>query len=153
MIILPGCLLLYMIPGALNAFAPEQMTLIATVTTGIIFIVFFLMSPSFSKHLFFADWSDDFHLTDMTETKKQVEQTDRFENIGLTPREKEIAAFLSRGQSAKWIAVELRIKFDTVKFHIKNLYKKLGISSKSELFVRFGVEPVNEDDNADLSER
>jgi hypothetical protein len=64
---------LYLIPGALTAFASEQMRLFANVTTGVVFIIFFLLSPVFSKHLFYSDWSDEFHLADMTETTRQAE--------------------------------------------------------------------------------
>jgi len=133
-ILLPSCLLLYVIPGVLVAFAPEHMTMVATLMTGLIFILFFLMSPSYSKHLFFADWSDDFHLVDMTETKEQVEQEDQFKHLNLTPREREIAELLLHGMEIKQIAAELGIKFDTVKFHMKNLYRKLGIGGRAEIF-------------------
>ena len=150
-IILPGCLLLYMIPGVLTVFMPGYMIFISTVITAVIFVVFIMLSPSYAKHIFYADWSDDFHLTDMTEAETQVEQVDRFENLGLTPREKMVAAFLLHGYSTKQIAGELGIKFDTTKFHIKNLYKKLGIGSKAELFARFGVESIDEDYNVSSS--
>jgi DNA-binding CsgD family transcriptional regulator len=145
-IILPGCLLLYMIPGALAAFSPEMAPFIVTLATAVIFIIFVLLSPSYSQHLFFADWSDDFYLADMTEVKKQGEQTDHFKNLNLTQREKEVTAFLLHGHSMKQIAGELNIKFDTVKFHVKNLYKKLEIGSKSELFNRFAAMLENTDD-------
>ena len=53
------------------------------------------------------------------------------------------------GYSTRQIAAEVGVKFDTAKFHIKNIYKKLSIGSKSELFVRFGVELKNMDDDSD----
>ena len=138
-IILPGCLLLYMIPGALAAFSPDLMPMIVTLMTAVIFIVFVLLSPSYSKHLFFADWSDDFYLTDMTEDKQQVEREESLANLNLTPREKEITTLLLRGESIRQVSAEIDISFDTAKFHIKNLYKKLGIRGRPELFARFGV--------------
>lgn len=139
-IILPGCLLLYMIPGALAAFAPGQMVFIATLTTGIIFIAFFLMSPSYSKHLFFSDWSDDFHLADMTEIRKQAEQTSRFEQLELTPTEREIALLLQQGLEIKQIAEKLGILYDSVEHHIENLFVKSGAGSSTELFPRLRAE-------------
>ena len=132
-----------MIPGALSAFAPDMMDLISTMITGIIFIVFFMLSPVYAKHLFYADWSDDFRLADMRDAQAQVEETNNFESIDLTPREKEVAVFLLQGHSTKMIAGELGIKIDTAKFHVKNLYKKLNIGCKSELFARFGIESQN----------
>ena len=138
-IILPASLLMYLVPGALSIFAPKQMTIVAALTTGTVFAIFFLMSPSYSKHLFFADWSGDFNLADMTEIEAQAEQ-DRFERVNLTKREKEIAFLLLQGKEIKQIAAELGIKYDTVKYHTKNLYKKLGIGRRTELFAQFGSE-------------
>ncbi|MGI6569520.1 MAG: helix-turn-helix transcriptional regulator [Caldicoprobacterales bacterium] len=65
---------------------------------------------------------------------------DRFEGLNLTPREKEVAALLLKGYTLKQIAIDLDISTDTVKFHNKNLYKKLGISGRSQLFARLGNE-------------
>lgn len=52
----------------------------------------------------------------------------------LTEREKEIAALLLRGRTYKLIAEELYLSENTVKTHVKNIYSKLGVKSKSELF-------------------
>jgi len=146
-IILPGSLLLYLIPGALAAILPEQMVLVSTAITGVIFIAFIMLSPVYAKHMFYADWSDDFHLVDMTETQSRTRQADLFESLGLTPREKEIVVFLLRGYSMRQISGELKIKFDTVKFHVKNLYKKLDVGSKAELFARFNALLPDGEDN------
>jgi DNA-binding CsgD family transcriptional regulator len=61
------------------------------------------------------------------------------ENLGLSPREKEICGYLLKGLSIKQIGYELHISFDTVNSHYRSLYRKLGISSKAELFIRFGT--------------
>lgn len=50
----------------------------------------------------------------------------------LTPREKEILQFLSRGNSFKMIAIELNISLDTVRTHIKRIYDKLHVCSQIE---------------------
>ncbi len=52
----------------------------------------------------------------------------------LTEREKQIAALLLKGRTSKLIAAELYLSENTVKTHIKNIYSKLGIKRKSELF-------------------
>jgi len=41
------------------------------------------------------------------------------------------------GYFIKEIAAELQISVDTVKFHVKNIYKKLEISGKTEFFALF----------------
>lgn len=51
---------------------------------------------------------------------------------GLTPRETEVLAQLCKGQSYKLIADSLYVTEQTVHFHIKNIYQKLQVHSKSE---------------------
>ncbi|HEY8499602.1 MAG TPA: helix-turn-helix transcriptional regulator, partial [Clostridia bacterium] len=76
---------------------------------------------------------------DMAEAGKKIKQSGMLEGLGLSPREKEVASLLLQGQSAKEIAVILEISISTVNFHIKNLYKKLNIGNRSELFARFAL--------------
>ena len=54
----------------------------------------------------------------------------------LTPREKEILEMLSKGLTPKGIAKELDIKYDSVRSHLKNIYKKLHVSSMIEAVAR-----------------
>jgi DNA-binding CsgD family transcriptional regulator len=137
--VLLASVLTYVIPDALNKNAPELLLPLALTIAGALFVVFVLLSPAYARYLFFADWSEDFHRMDMTEAEKKVEQFDRMESLNLTAREKEVAAFLLHGLAARQIAGELGISLNTANFHIKNLYKKLGISGRMELFSRFGV--------------
>lgn len=51
---------------------------------------------------------------------------------GLSPREAEMAAMLARGLSNKLIARELALSEGTVKFHLRNLYAKLGAHNRDE---------------------
>lgn len=55
----------------------------------------------------------------------------------LTPREQEVFSMLLEGTSPKEIAAALRVSYDTVHFHQKNLYRKLGVQSRTELFTRY----------------
>jgi DNA-binding CsgD family transcriptional regulator len=56
---------------------------------------------------------------------------------GLTNREIEIVQYLLRGHSSQSIALVLDLSPATVKVHRKNIYRKLGISSQSDLFSLF----------------
>ncbi len=58
------------------------------------------------------------------------------EKIDLSEREKEILALLVKGKSYKMIAAECFISIDTVNSHIKNIYEKLHVHSKSEAVVK-----------------
>ncbi len=62
---------------------------------------------------------------------------ERFGENTLTPREHEVAVCILKGHSSKSLAREIDISPETVKIHRRNLYRKLGVSSQSELFVRF----------------
>lgn len=72
------------------------------------------------------------------------DQVDRFEKLGLTAREKELAALLLTGEAQKNIAAKMGVSYSTVKFHSNNLYRKLNIQSRAELFQLFvpGVAPA-----------
>ena len=54
----------------------------------------------------------------------------------LTEREREILKSLVEGMSYKMIAASSFISIDTVSGHIKNIYKKLQVHSKSEAVVK-----------------
>ncbi len=53
-------------------------------------------------------------------------------NYDLTPREKEILSGLVDGHNFKAIADSLFISIETVRFHFRNIYKKLHVHSQSE---------------------
>lgn len=54
----------------------------------------------------------------------------------LTKREKEVLDLLCKGKSYKVIADDLFISPDTVRYHLKNIYKKLQVNSKYEAMVK-----------------
>jgi DNA-binding NarL/FixJ family response regulator len=50
----------------------------------------------------------------------------------LSAREKQVLQFLVKGYSYKMISAEMFIAMDTVRSHIKKIYEKLHVNSKSE---------------------
>ncbi|MBW1842888.1 MAG: response regulator transcription factor [Deltaproteobacteria bacterium] len=50
----------------------------------------------------------------------------------LTPRERELLAALSEGRSNAQLAARFDISIQTVKFHLKNVYEKLGIGNRAQ---------------------
>jgi DNA-binding NarL/FixJ family response regulator len=61
----------------------------------------------------------------------------RTEDQGLlTPRESEVLEQLVKGMSYKEVSNMLNISFDTVNGHIKRIYVKMGVNSKSELIAK-----------------
>lgn len=70
---------------------------------------------------------------------KQKAPAETAEYECLTPREQEILEELSTGASAAAVADKLSIAFDTVRTHIKNIYKKFGVHSRVQLLRKLNL--------------
>jgi DNA-binding NarL/FixJ family response regulator len=57
--------------------------------------------------------------------------------VHLSPREQEILECLANGYLYKEIASRLNISFDTVQWHIRNIYEKLHVRSRSEAIAKY----------------
>jgi DNA-binding CsgD family transcriptional regulator len=57
----------------------------------------------------------------------------------LTPKEVSVATLVTQGKTNREVAAELAISVNTVEYHLKHIYAKLGITSRSQLIVRLGV--------------
>ncbi len=55
--------------------------------------------------------------------------------VTLTPREKQIIRLVARGMSNKSVAQLLSISDATVHFHLKNIYRKLGVRNRTSATV------------------
>lgn len=55
----------------------------------------------------------------------------------LTEREEAVLALLAEGQSNAQIAAALNLSENTVKFHLRNLYAKLGVTNRTEAAARY----------------
>jgi DNA-binding NarL/FixJ family response regulator len=63
---------------------------------------------------------------------KLQNKAEKSEFIDLSEREKEILSLLVKGKSYKLIASECFISIDTVSTHVRHIYEKLHVHSKSE---------------------
>jgi DNA-binding NarL/FixJ family response regulator len=54
------------------------------------------------------------------------------ENLALTPRELEVLQLMAAGSSNGEIAQTLWVTEQTVKFHLSNIYRKLGVANRTE---------------------
>ena len=68
-----------------------------------------------------------------TDEKGQLEKNPE----RLSARQEEILGLLARGFITKEIAAELGISFDTVRFHLKEIYAKLHVRSRAEAVARY----------------
>ena len=70
--------------------------------------------------------------------KKQLERARRWREAvsgkweSLSKREREVLQMLTEGAENNAIAASLEITINTVEKHLKNIYRKLGVSSRSE---------------------
>ena len=130
-------------------FAPSLLPA-AALTTVLLFVVLSLIfSPYSYQYLFSAEWFGRIHNRDMPapEPAEAPEPlpaaapvpADPFAAFDLTPRQKEVAGLLLEARTRRQIAGELGLSESTVKTHTAELYKKLGINSRVELFRLFGV--------------
>jgi DNA-binding NarL/FixJ family response regulator len=57
--------------------------------------------------------------------------------VNLTEREKEVLAALAKGYAYKEIADQLKISFETVRTHLRTIYEKLHVRSRTEAVLKY----------------
>jgi DNA-binding NarL/FixJ family response regulator len=90
-------------------------------------------------------WVGRAYISDLIDSMRQrVERTaavpDR-PTFGLTPRQLEIASAVAEGATNRDIAEQFSISAKTVKYHLTNMFDKLGVTNRVEL-ARFTVEQL-----------
>jgi DNA-binding CsgD family transcriptional regulator len=124
-----------------NEIPKALILILCSVSIGFIALYF-----AFS-HYFFEDFMSLNHEEDIKTDVPNISEYRTTENIiekpidinntfeQLTAREKEVAELILSGYTRGQIAASLYISLSTVKTHIKNIYSKLEINSKRELFI------------------
>ncbi|MBQ6901245.1 MAG: helix-turn-helix transcriptional regulator [Firmicutes bacterium] len=59
------------------------------------------------------------------------------ELVELSPREREVFTLLLTDMTLSEIADELYISYSSVHFHCKNVYRKLQLSSRKQLLIKY----------------
>ena len=59
----------------------------------------------------------------------------------LTPREREVLGFLVKGHISKEVADRLFISIETVNYHLKQIYRKMHVRSRTEAVVKYLRQP------------
>ena len=57
--------------------------------------------------------------------------------VTLTRRELEVLASLATGRTNKQIARDMDVSLNTVKFHVRNLFQKLGVNSRAQAITMY----------------
>ncbi len=76
------------------------------------------------------------------EKSNQIRCLQLAEEHGLTPRQKEIVLMLARGERVSYIADKLVLSQGTVRGHVNQIYRKLGVHSNAELIALVRDEAV-----------
>jgi len=94
----------------------------------LILILLFIIPPYLwaSKHIVFLGSRSAYNISDSFIAILS-------EDFSLTPREMDIISLILEGYSNKEIEDRLSISYSTVKNHLYNIYKKIGIYSRLEL--------------------
>lgn len=61
--------------------------------------------------------------------------TDHLRQKGLSHREAEVAKYVSKGLCNKEVASALFVTEKTIKFHLTNIYRKMGVKNRAQLIV------------------
>jgi two-component system, NarL family, nitrate/nitrite response regulator NarL len=78
-------------------------------------------------------WIGQHIVGDLVDVLQQSPKPGKPEMFGLTPRELQVVSAIVEGCANKDIAQTFSITEDTVKRHLKNIFDKLGVSSRLEL--------------------
>ena len=73
--------------------------------------------------------------------RKDTPRDGRFEQLGITPRERDVIALMRQGKTNREIAEALFISEATVKDHNNNLFRKCGVRNRVELVTLFQESP------------
>ncbi len=70
-----------------------------------------------------------------------IREGERTEEESLSRREREILESLCQGYSNQDIASRLSLSVETVRWHLKKIYEKLHVSSRTEAMAKFMAQP------------
>ena len=152
------CVIMFILSFALNPAIEylfvelnEDNNLIALGLMVAVVCLTFLLYPTLYRKIFESDWIVDVRIfkpdilkPDILKSLKDAEHADEApapdftDGLGLTPREKQIFKLMLTDMSVKQIMIELEISKGTLNFHSANLYRKLDIQSRTELFAKYG---------------
>ncbi|MDD3243852.1 MAG: helix-turn-helix transcriptional regulator [Eubacteriales bacterium] len=71
------------------------------------------------------------------EPKGESDHTQRVRQAGLTPRELDVLRLLLQGCTLQQSADRLGMKYSTANTHMTAIYRKLGVTSRAALIIRY----------------
>jgi DNA-binding CsgD family transcriptional regulator len=130
-----GSLLVQLDSGDNNFLFLGCSLLILFVLSLVIFYLFVNYASSYSARLL----AGELNKTPPVYSPQNGLSPEFIEKYGLTARETEIATALLQGKSDKDIGALLYISVDTVKSHLKNIYRKTGVPGRYAIMALVGI--------------
>ncbi len=102
---------------------------IVILTSFLLMLILLMISPILMATFYNHKWDED-------STKANIDNLNlrKFMKYNLTKKEIEVCNHLLNNESVRQIAISMDISENTVKFHKKQIFDKLKISSKEEIF-------------------
>lgn len=97
-----------------------------------IIILFFILSPFFTKMLYLGEWIDDAYRGDISQCSRLEA---RLKDYKLTPAEIEVCRLLLEGYTLRQISGMQSKAYATINTYCTSIYRKLNINSRTELFL------------------
>lgn len=99
--------------------------------------------PALSKSAVCEDVAEDLAPTLIREDRVQATCAALARRAGLTPREADILGCLAQGRNTQYMAEKFCVSENTVKSHVRNVYRKLDVHSKQDI-----IDIINSDEPA-----
>jgi DNA-binding CsgD family transcriptional regulator len=125
----------------------QEMTALSAQSIGSVTVLFLLACSIVVVSVYIrrlAVFVDETQKDDARRKSERLSEQDSLDALalahGITAREQEVCGLLLKGYSASKIAARLFVSESTVRFHLRNSYRKLGIHSKQELLDLIGTQ-------------
>lgn len=135
-----GIILGSFVAKGIDVLSEGSLTMMTNIAVGVVFVIILIL-PFLYKQLSTVLIDHAFAL-DVKEMHEELEREIAEGSIlpgDFTDREREITEKLLMGKTYRMISEELYISENTIKFHIKNIYSKLGVHNKTELLKAIGA--------------
>lgn len=116
----------------IHAANSSEVSILVSMLSATILIFLLILSPAFVHKNYFDDW-----IKDSTHIDVDNEELTEFRKYNLSNREIEVCKLLLKGFTLRQISGTLYLSYSTVNTYCTSLYRKLGISSRTELMVMF----------------
>jgi len=114
-----------------------EMSITASIISVAVMLIFLMLSPIFTQIYYCDEWASDSEKNEIDN-----EHLYFFKKYCLSKREIEVCKLLLEGYTLRQISAIISIAYPTVNTYCTSIYRKLGINSRTELFIIFKDYPL-----------